>query len=234
MIPPIAQNLAAVHDRIAAAAVAAGRDPAQITLVAVTKTHPWAFVAAALAAGQIDFGENRPEEAHEKFGAAPPAVTPAPRLHLIGPIQSRKARMAIACRPALIHSIDRPKIARKLSELAEEAGIVLDVLCEVNVAGEASKFGFTPAGLRAALPELLALPGLRVCGLMTIPPFAPDPAASQPHFQALADLRAGLIQAYPQVSWRHLSMGMSHDFEIAIAEGATLVRVGSAIFGPRP
>lgn len=235
-LPPISDNLARVYERMAAAAARCGREPADITLVAVTKTHPGEFVAAALAAGQRDFGENRPEEAHAKFiASSPPASSLPPRLHLIGPIQSRKAPIALACRPALIHSIDRLKIARKLSELAADAGLVLDVLFEVNVAGEASKFGFSPGQLRSALPALLALPGLRPCGLMTIPPFEPDPEATRPHFRALADLRAQLDQAYPhQHAWRQLSMGMSHDFEIAIEEGATLVRVGSAIFGPRP
>lgn len=237
MFPPIAANLQHIRDRVARAAEHARRDPAAITLVAVTKTHPRSYVEAALAAGQIDFGENRPEEAHAKFiAAAPPGAppgAPALRLHLIGPIQSRKADIALACRPALIHSIDRLKIARKLSDLAQRQSSTLDILFEVNIAGEAAKSGFSADELIAALPELLALPSLRPHGLMTIPPFDPDPAASRPHFRALRQLRDQLAATHPAADWSQLSIGMSDDFEIAIAEGATLVRVGSAIFGPR-
>ncbi len=226
-------NLQHVRQRMAAAATRAGRDPEEITLVAVTKTHPWAYVARALAAGQRDFGENRPEEAHAKFREEGATADPAPRLHLIGPIQSRKARIAVACRPVLIHSIDRPKIARKLNDLALAAGVVLDVLFEVNVSGEASKFGFAPDALRQALSEILSLPALHAHGLMTIPPFDPDPESARPHFRALRRLRDQLRQEFPRADWSQLSMGMSHDFEVAIEEGATIVRVGSAIFGPR-
>ncbi len=233
MTLPIAANLQHVQQQIAAAARQCGRDPAAITLVAVSKTHPWAYVQAALAAGQLDFGENRPEEAHAKFIVDGADARPRPRLHLIGPIQSRKAKIAFACRPVLIHSIDRPKIARKLSALAAEAGLTLDILFEVNISGEASKAGFSADDLRSALPELLALPGLRSHGLMTIPPFDPDPEKARPYFRALRRLRDHLQEDFPQADWSQLSMGMSHDFPVAIAEGATLVRVGTAIFGPR-
>lgn len=212
----------------------AGRDPSEITLVAVTKTHPWACIEAALAAEQLDFGENRPEEAHRKFVEEQPAgTTPAPRLHLIGPIQSRKARIALDCRPVLIHSIDRLKIANKINQLAQDQGRVQDILFEVNVSGEASKHGFSPDQLRDALPELLTLPALRSRGLMTIPPYDPDPETARPFFRALRDLRDQLAAAYPASDWSELSIGMSHDFEVAIEEGATIVRVGSAIFGQR-
>ncbi|HEY52950.1 MAG TPA: YggS family pyridoxal phosphate-dependent enzyme [Caldilineae bacterium] len=230
----IPHNLSLVRSRIMRAAARAGRDPNEITLVAVTKTHPWATIEAALAAGQLDFGENRPEEAHRKFvEEQPDGITPEPRLHLIGPIQSRKAKIALACQPVLIHSIDRLKIARKLSGGAQEQGRVLDILFEINVSGEASKHGFSPDQLRAALPELLALPALRPRGLMTIPPYDPDPETARPYFQALRDLRDELAAAYPSADWSQLSIGMSHDFEVAIEEGATIVRVGSAIFGQR-
>lgn len=230
----IPHNLTRVRERIMRAAARAGRDPNEITLVAVTKTHPWAYVEAGLAAGQLDYGENRPEEAHRKFVEEQPVGTePAPRLHLIGPIQSRKARIALACLPVLIHSIDRLKIARSLSRLAQEQGRVQDILFEVNVSGEASKHGFSPDQLRDALPELLALPALRPRGLMTIPPYDPDPETARPCFQALRDLRDQLAAAYPSSDWSELSLGMSHDFEVAIEEGATIVRVGSSIFGQR-
>ena len=234
MLPPIADNLSRVRERIVAAARRASRDPSQITLVAVTKTHPRAYVDAALAAGQIDFGENRPEEAYAKFiEQSTPADLPAPRLHLIGPIQSRKAKIAYACNPVLIHSIDRLKIARKLSNLTQADGRTLDALFEVNISGEPTKHGFSPDELRQALPELLALPGLRFHGLMTIPPLDPDPEAARPFFAALRGLRDELALAYPEANWSHLSMGMSHDFEVAVEEGATIVRIGTALFGPR-
>ncbi|NOX60584.1 MAG: YggS family pyridoxal phosphate-dependent enzyme [Chloroflexi bacterium] len=233
-LPPIAENLQRVRERMQAAARRAGRDPAHITLVAVTKTHPRAYIDAALAAGHLDFGENRPEEAYAKFvEQTTPAGSPSPRLHLIGPIQSRKAKIAYACHPALIHSIDRLKIARKLSNLAQANGRALDALLEVNISGEASKHGFAADQLRQVLPEILALPGLRIHGLMTIPPLDPNPEAARPFFAALRSLRDELALAYPQADWSHLSMGMSHDFEVAIEEGATIIRVGSAIFGPR-
>ncbi len=229
----IAQNLQRVHERIAAAALRSGRRPKDITLVAVSKTHPWSYVAAAIAAGQTDFGENRPEEAHDKFIENTDAAGASFRLHLIGPIQSRKAKIAMACRPALIHSIDRMKIARKLDTLAGEQDVMLDVLLEVNVSGEASKHGWAPDDLRQQLPELLALPRLRFHGMMTIPPYDPDPETARPYFVALRKLRDALAVEFPEADWSHLSMGMSHDFEVAIAEGATIVRVGTAIFGPR-
>ncbi len=231
--PPIADNLHRVRERLARAAQRAGRQPEDIVLVAVTKTHPWAYVATAIAAGQRDFGENRPEEAHAKFIDNPDAAGQPFRLHLIGPIQSRKAKIALACRPVLIHSIDRAKIARRLDRLASERGVVLDALLEVNVSGEASKHGWSPDALRTELPDLLALPHLRFHGLMTIPPYDPDPETARPYFIALRELRDALAADFPDADWSQLSMGMSHDFEVAIEEGATIVRVGTAIFGPR-
>ena len=231
--PPIAENLQRVNERISTAADRAGRRPEDITLVAVSKTHPWEYVAAAIAAGQNDFGENRPEEAYAKFIENPDAANASFRLHLIGPIQSRKAKIAIACHPVLIHSIDRLKIARKLDALAGEQNVILDVLLEVNVSGEASKHGWSPDDLRAQLPELLTLPHLRPHGLMTIPPYDPDPETARPYFVALRQLRDELASEHPESDWSQLSMGMSHDFEVAIEEGATIVRVGTAIFGPR-
>jgi len=242
----IAANLISIRERIAAAARRAGRSPDEVMLLAVSKTHPVALIEQALAAGQRDFGENLVEEAWAKFGDATSATaspTPPsssefpqaarPRPHLIGPIQSRKAALAVACRPALIHAVDRLKIARRLDRFAAEAGLVLEVLLEVNVAGEASKFGFTPEAVGREAEAILALPHLRVRGLMTIPPYVPDPQAARPHFAALRGLRDQLAQRYPQADWRTLSMGMSHDFETAIEEGATIVRVGTAIFGSR-
>lgn len=237
----IAGNLAQVRERVAAAARRAGRSPDEITLLAVSKTHPVALIEQALAAGQREFGENLVEEAWAKFGdpSLPTALTRTTaaagqaRLHLIGPIQSRKAALAVACRPALIHAVDRLKIAARLNRFAGEAGLTLDVLLEINVAGEASKFGFTPDAARREAEAILALPNLHVRGLMTIPPYEPEPESARPYFAALRHLRDELAQRHPQADWRHLSMGMSHDFETAIEEGATIVRVGTAIFGAR-
>lgn len=237
----IAANLAQIRERMAAAAQRAGRSPDEITLLAVSKTHPVALIKQALAAGQRDFGENLVEEAWAKFAdpASPTALArwmdaaARPRLHLIGPIQSRKAALAVACRPALIHAVDRLKIAVRLDRAAAEAAVTLDVLLEVNVAGEASKFGFNPDAVLGAAAAILALPSLRVRGLMTIPPYDADPEAARPHFAALRRLQGQLAQRYSQTDWSHLSMGMSHDFEAAIEEGATIVRVGTAIFGSR-
>ena len=242
----IAANLATVRQKIAEAAQRAGRSVDEITLVAVSKTHPVELVLQALDAGQSHFGENRVEEAWAKFvdptsgkslhnstcingeRALPPV-----NLHLIGPIQSRKAELAVACRPVLVHSVDRLRIAGKLDRLAGEAGLRLDILLEVNVSGEASKFGFTPNGLWQDAEAILALPALRVRGLMTIPPYNMDPEAARGVFVALRQLRDRLAVRWPQTDWHHLSMGMSHDFEVAIEEGATIVRVGTAIFGDR-
>ena len=232
-MPDIAENLQHIEERIAAAARLAGRCPDDITLVAVSKTHPWAKIRAALDAGQVHFGENRPEEAHAKFIQNPEAAGQPWKLHLIGPIQSRKAKIALACQPTLIHSIDRLKIARKLNALAAAQGVVLDALLEVNVSGEASKHGWAPRDLHPLLPELLDLPHLQFHGLMTIPPYDPNPEAARPVFRALRQLRGDLAREFHHHDWSELSMGMSHDFEVAIAEGATLVRVGTAIFGAR-
>ncbi|MCB0024337.1 MAG: YggS family pyridoxal phosphate-dependent enzyme, partial [Caldilinea sp.] len=150
----------------------------------------------------------------------------------IGNIQSRKTRDAVG--PfVLIHSIDRAKIAARLSRDAEAAGNVMKVLVEVNVSGEASKHGFTPDELLAQAGELLALPGIDVAGLMTMAPFEAEPEATRPVFRALRSLRERLADAYPAGDWNELSMGMTNDFEVAIEEGATIVRIGSAIFGSR-
>lgn len=242
----VAGNLDRVRERLAAAAARAGRQPEDITLLAVSKKMPLSLVRQAIAAGQRDFGENLVEEAWQKFAnpssasslvGAQHATLLADldvRLHLIGPVQSRKAALAVACRPTLVHAVDRLKIAQRLSRFAGEAGLALDVLLEVNISGEASKFGFSPDSLWRSVDSLLALPHLRVAGLMTIPPEDPDPERVRPWFAALRQLRDRLAECYPGVAWRHLSMGMSHDFEAAIAEGATIVRVGTAIFGPRP
>lgn len=235
----IAESLRAVRARVAEAALAAGRSPDDVTLVAVSKTFPLAAILEAYAAGQRDFGENRVEEALEKIGAA------APRdmcWHLIGHVQSRKARDA-AGQFHLIHSVDSLKLAERLSARCAATGAAQDILLECNISGEASKDGFAVAGwehdanardafVRQAA-QIAALPGLRVRGLMTMAPIVERPADARPFFASLRGLRDALRQALPEAEWPHLSMGMTDDFEAAIAEGATIVRVGRAVFGAR-
>jgi PLP dependent protein len=228
----ISLNLTRVYTRIAAAAERAGRNPDEITLVAVSKTKPMAAIHAAYEAGQRDFGENRLEELWPKVEEARLLGLHEIRWHLIGTIQSRKTNQAVG--PfVLIHSVDRQKIAQRLSRDAEAAHCVLSVLLEVNVSGEASKHGFTPDELLAGAADLLALPGLQITGLMTMAPLVDDPEVARPVFRRLRELRKALQERYPAGVWRHLSMGMTNDFEVAIEEGATLVRIGSAIFGAR-
>ncbi len=228
MSPPLADTLATVHDSIVAAAGRAGRDPSEVELVAVSKTHAPEAVAEALEAGQTVFGESRVQEARGKISH----VSSRARWHFIGHLQSNKIRHALPLYE-LFHGIDSLALAREIDRLAADAGLFPRVLLEVNVAGEGSKYGFTPESLRRDLDPLLGLSRLQIEGLMTIAPLAPEPEASRPHFAALHNLRDELAAA-AGVPLPQLSMGMSGDFEIAIEEGATLVRVGRAIFGPRP
>jgi len=228
----IANRLAEVRQLIHDAARRAQRDPVAITLVAVSKTKPFTAIAAAYAAGQRDFGENRLEELWEKINQAQTLGLTDIRWHMIGTLQSRKTAQAVGPL-ALIHSVDRLKIAQHLSRDAMAAHCVLSILLEVNVSGESSKHGFAPEELRQCAPALLGLPGVRVQGLMTMAPLVANATETQPVFRALHELRAQLAAAYPGDHWGQLSMGMTNDFEIAIAEGATLVRIGSAIFGER-
>jgi PLP dependent protein len=225
--------LAQVHARIAAAASAAGRDPADVTLVAVSKQQPWESVEPVLSAGQRVFGENRVQEALAKTALLPPAVVQGSAWHLIGPLQSNKVKSALDLF-TVVHSIDRPKIATALDREAAGRGLALAGFLEINLGGEASKHGFLPAELAEAAAPLAGLAHLRIVGLMAIPPQTDDPAASRPWFQKLRELRDRLAgrpewQGFPG----HLSMGMSDDFAVAVEEGATHVRVGTALFGPR-
>ncbi|NWF80693.1 MAG: YggS family pyridoxal phosphate-dependent enzyme [Chloroflexi bacterium] len=241
MTHTIANRLQAVHARIAQAALRAGRDPATITLVAVTKTHAPALIAEAIAAGVHDLGENRVQEAAAKI-AVLAAAHPGLRWHLIGHLQRNKARLAAELF-AMIHSVDSLRLAEALSRHVDVGAGRLPILLQVNVSGEASKEGFdlpggvaNQADLAALLPEverILALPGLEVRGLMTIAPIVADQAQARPVFRALRELRDELARRFPQANWAELSMGMTDDFEAAIAEGATIVRVGRAIFGER-
>lgn len=230
-----AARLAAVRARIAAAAMGAGRAAAEVTLIAVSKTHPWFAVAAVAAAGQRDFGENRVEEAAGKL--AQPSARDL-RWHMIGHVQSRKAADAASVGFALIHSVDGLKLAERLSRAAVEAGRRQAVLLECNVSGEASKFGYAAADEQAwpALIDgwapLLALPGVEVQGLMTMAPLGTNDDTARPVFDRLRRL-AESARARLGVTWPVLSMGMTDDYVGAVREGATHVRVGRAIFGER-
>ena len=218
----IAENLARVRERIDAACRRAGRSPDEVTLVGVTKGFPPEAVAEAVAAGLRDAGENRVQEAADKIEALA-ARGVRPRWHLIGHLQSNKAKTAIDLF-AILHSVDSIRIAETISRRARRP---VPILLEVNVAQEASKFGFSIDEVPSALSAIQDLPNLDVRGLMTVAPLAADPEAVRPVFRQLRELRDAL-------GLRELSMGMTDDFEVAIEEGATLVRVGRAIFGERP
>jgi hypothetical protein len=197
-------------------------------LVAVTKTHPPEALQEALAAGQTIFGENRVQEARAKM----PLVSSRARWHFIGHLQKNKVRQALPCFE-MLHSVDSLELAREIQRIADEDGQRPRVLLEVNVAGEGSKFGFKPATLEAEMERLIAeTPRLEVLGLMAIPPFSPKAEDSRRYFALLRGLRDGL-QERLRVGLPELSMGMSGDYEVAIEEGSTLVRVGTAIFGER-
>ncbi len=228
----IAANLALVQQRIDAAALRVGRDAIQVTLVAVSKTQPFAAIAAAYVAGQRDFAENRVEELWPKVEEAKRQGFDDIRWHLIGTIQSRKSADAVG--PfALIHSVDRLKLVNRLNRDAAAAGLVMNVLLEVNVSGEESKHGFAPDEVVAAVPELLAYSSIRVRGLMTMAPLVAEAEETRPVFRQLRELRDRVSLEHVGVVWPELSMGMTNDYQVAVEEGATLVRVGSAIFGAR-
>lgn len=220
---------ARVLERIAHAAERAGRDPGDVTLVAVTKTVPVERIRAAVAAGLDVLGENRVQEAATKVGEVRGA-----RWHLIGPLQSNKVRRAVELFD-VIESVDSLELARRLDRLAHEVldGRPLPVLLQVNVDDDASKAGFDPAQVARELPALLALPSLRVQGLMTIGRLPEDPEDARPTFRALRELSQRLRAIDPGLG-PALSMGMSDDYPVAVEEGATIVRVGRALFGERP
>ncbi len=221
-------RLDAVRERIGRAAERAGRRPAEVLLVAVSKTVPIDRIRAAIAAGVPALGENRVQEAREKIAVL---GHPVP-WHLIGHLQTNKVRDAVACFD-MVESVDRLAIAEALSARAVRAGRRVEALVQVNAGEEAQKGGFPPAGLPAALERLLALPGLRLRGLMAIPPLPRDPEDSRPYYRELRKLLEAARSHGAGAEFRELSMGMSGDFEVAIEEGATMVRVGSAVFGPR-
>jgi PLP dependent protein len=218
----IDDNLQAVRERIARAATAAGRDPAGVTLLAVSKTHPAALIEEARVAGQRAFGENYVQEALEKMDAL---AARGIEWHLVGPLQSNKTKL-VAARFDWVHGVESGKIARRLSEQRPGAMAPLNVLIQVNVSGEASKSGVAPEAVPALAAAVVALPRLRLRGLMAIP----EPGAAPARYRELKALYERLKDEF---AFDTLSVGMSDDLELAVAEGATLVRVGTAIFGAR-
>jgi pyridoxal phosphate enzyme (YggS family) len=226
----IAANLRSVRSRIDAAALRAGRDPSDILLVAVSKTFSAEHVRAAWAAGQRDFGENKVQEALQKIAETADKDL---KWHLIGHLQSNKAKKA-AAGFACIHTVDSVDLLRKLDQLAAEQGTSPEVLIQVDLAGETTKFGAPADQARRVLDAGLESRAVRLAGLMLIPPWNEDQEQTRPWFVRLRALRDTWLESgVPSSALRHLSMGMSHDFEAAVEEGATLVRVGTAIFGKR-
>jgi pyridoxal phosphate enzyme (YggS family) len=227
----LATRIAAVRQRMAQAAARARRDPSEVLLVAISKTRSAEYVRAAAGAGQRDFGENKVQEALEKIASSRDLPV---RWHLVGHLQSNKVRKAASPFHA-IHSVDRVELLAQLDRTASELGTAPRILVQVDLAGEETKHGVSPE----LLPELLAAAArctaLQLRGLMLLPPYFDDAEEARPYFRRLRLLRDDLLaRALLPSSARELSMGMSHDFEVAIEEGATIIRVGTAIFGPRP
>ena len=223
----ISDNLINIHSRIQDAAHRVGRQVSDVRLVAVSKTYPPAVIQEAWNSGQHVFGENRVQDALPKIAELPAKA----EWHFIGHLQSNKIRKAL---PAftLIHGVDNLELAQQINRIAGEMGLTANILLEINVSGEASKFGFSPTDLRQNLEGLLCLPNIRINGLMTMAPYSEDPETARPVFSKLRILRDELAAKTGQ-ALRELSMGMSGDFEVGIEEGATIVRIGSSIFGHR-
>ena len=220
----MADAVDSIETRINSAAQRAGRERSSIELIAVSKTHPLEAIREARDCGLRLFGENKVQEARAKIPDAPSDL----RWHLIGHLQSNKIRHALPLFE-MIHSVDSLELASQIDRIAMELGLFPRVLLEVNVAGESTKFGFRPESIGTQMEKLLALPRLQIDGLMTIAPYTEKPEEARPYFRQLRELRDSL-----GIPLTHLSMGMSGDFEVAIEEGATLIRVGTSIFGARP
>lgn len=227
----IEHNLEFVASRIAAAAESCGRDAGDVQLIAVTKTFPAQSILAAAAAGQLRFGENRIQEAEPKIHAL--REISGVEWHLVGHLQSNKAKRAAELFD-VVHSLDSVKLAVRLSEACSVSRKALRVLLQIDLGHEETKHGADPGEVRNIIAAAGGLEGIRLDGLMTLPPFFDDPEKTRPYFSALRQLRDALESEHAGCLGRgHLSMGMSHDFEVAIQEGATMVRVGTAIFGER-
>lgn len=219
----VAENIELVRQRISAAAERAGRSAQNVTLVAVTKTATAEQVEEAVKCGVKDFGENRVQAAESKIKEIRKSGYQDIRWHMIGHLQTNKVKKAVELF-SLIHGVDSIRLAEEINKEAAKKDIIFPVLLEVNVAGEASKFGVQPQEAKELLKQCTSLPNIKVDGLMAMAPFSDDPEASRPHFKKMSLLKADL-------GLKYLSMGMSRDFEVAIEEGSDIIRVGTAIFG---
>ena len=225
----IAENIRSVEQRIQAACARAGRSRDEVTLICVTKTMPVTDLQEAYDEGQRNFGENRVQEITEKHPLLPDDI----RWHMIGHLQRNKVKYLMD-RVVMIHSVDSVALARTISKEAVKAGRTMDILLEVNAAGEESKFGLSYEEVLPLVREIAPLPGIHICGLMTVAPYTDDPETNREFFKKLRDLSVDIDQqSIDNVSMHTLSMGMTGDFEVAIEEGATHIRVGTAIFGKR-
>jgi pyridoxal phosphate enzyme (YggS family) len=229
--PEIAARRDAVLARVARAAERAGRDPGEVSLLAVTKTHSAEVVRLAARAGMTLFGENRVAEGVEKIQALA-GEFPGLEWRLIGPLQTNKAKPALQYF-SVIESLDRERLAARLEGLAAAENRVVPVLLELNLGQEESKSGAAPAEVEALAAAVLAFPHLEVRGLMAVPPLTPDPEGARPYFKRLKEIRDRLADRFAK-PLPELSMGMSHDFEVAVEEGSTEIRIGTALFGERP
>jgi pyridoxal phosphate enzyme (YggS family) len=223
-----AENLAAIQQRMADACARVDRSPDSVTLVAVSKNHTPDEIREAAAAGQTLFGENRVQEGKLKTSLCPGHL----RWHMIGHLQSNKARDAVHFFQ-MIESVDSLALAQEINKWADKSAKTMPILLEINVAGESSKFGYRPEQLVAELEQINALPKIEIHGLMTVAPWAEDPEKVRPVFRRMRELKEQCEQILG-APLPHLSMGMSGDFEVAIEEGATMIRIGTALFGPRP
>ena len=225
----ISENIQSVEERIRAACARAGRSRDEVTLVCVTKTMPVEDLRQANDAGQRSFGENRVQEINDKFPQLPSDI----QWHMIGHLQRNKVKYLMD-KAVMIHSVDSAALAQTISKEAVKAGRIMDILLEVNAAEEESKFGLTCADVLPLIREIAPLPGIHICGLMTVAPFTDDPETNRVFFRKLRDLSVDIgRESIDNVSMHILSMGMTGDFEVAIEEGATHIRVGTAIFGKR-
>ena len=225
----IKENLEEVSGRIAKAAERAGRDAASVTLIAVSKTKPIDMIEEAIAAGAVDFGENKPQEMKEKCDQLPKQL----RWHMIGHLQRNKVKYVVG-RACMIHSVDSLRLAEAIEEEAAKKDVVVPILIEVNMAGEESKFGVRPEDAEALILSISGMKHLAVKGLMTIAPYTENPEENRPYFRGLRNLSIDIADKnIDNVDMCELSMGMTGDYEVAVEEGATLVRVGTGIFGER-
>ncbi|MDD5940366.1 MAG: YggS family pyridoxal phosphate-dependent enzyme [Lachnospiraceae bacterium] len=226
----VKENLKSIEERISAACARSGRKRSDVLLLCVTKTKPVEMLEEAYAAGYRDFGENKVQEITKKRPQLPSDV----RWHMIGHLQTNKVKQVIEDGTVMIHSVESEHLAKEISKRAEAAGIVMPVLVEVNVAKEESKFGVMPEDTEAFIRSIAPLPGIRIKGLMTSAPYTEDPQTNRPYFKTLRQLMIDInAQNIDNVNMCELSMGMTGDFEVAVEEGATIVRIGTGIFGER-